>query len=69
MWGHCRIFVPQHEVICAAAARPAQQKVGVVCLPTIFFFIIKILDSYQQLLKFPRAGNRDEGQLQKTEVV
>ena len=29
---------PQHHgVICAAAARPPQRKVGVVCLPAIFF--------------------------------
>ena len=30
-------FFPHHGVICAAAARPPQRKVGVVCLPAIFF--------------------------------
>ena len=30
--------------------------------------ILKCLDSHQQLPKFPRTGNRDEGQLRKSEL-
>ena len=31
-------------------------------------FLLKYLDSNQQLPKFPRTGNRSEGQLRKTEL-
>ena len=51
---------------CAAATRHLQRKVGVVCL-FCHFFLFNFLDSYQEVPKFPRAGNRDEGQLRKTE--
>ena len=34
----------------------------------IYLFLIKFLDSYQQLPKFPGAGNRQEGQLRKIEL-
>ena len=58
-------FLPHRGASRAAAARPPLRKAGVVCLPANFS--LKFLDSYQQLPKFPRASNRDEGQLRKTE--
>ena len=62
----CGFFPPHHGAIRAAAARPPQRKVGVVCLPANFS--VKFLDPYQQLPKCPKAGNRDEGQLRKIEL-
>ena len=61
-------FFLHYGVIHAAAAGPPQRKVGVVCIPANFVVVVVTLDSYQQLLKFSRAGNCDEEQLRKTEL-
>ena len=59
-------FFPTPWLICATATGPLQWKVGVVCIPTFFFFLCwTLINSHRS---FQDAGHRDEGQLRKTEV-
>ena len=56
-------------MICTVAAGLPQQKVGVVCISDIIFvsfcYVGLFISRYRS---FQDAGNRDEGQLQKTEL-
>ena len=65
--GGVAAFFPHYGVSRAAAERPPLQKVAWSAFLPIFLF--QFLDSYQQLPKFPRASNCNEGQLRKTELM
>ena len=59
---------PLHGAIHAAAIQPPQQRVGVICIPSIFFVAYAGLFLSTSYWSFQDAGKHDEGQLWKTEL-